>query len=138
MKKPKKREIKSKIKKLFESEFADMDAGAEEEKEDVTPLSDKPFVIDDALLETIGKEVDITPYDVNELKMGIEVEKEHGSKLGDDTNITKDDPVMTARIAVAHLKEIKDYYTRLAHMEHEAKEGETPEEGEELEKEKEI
>lgn len=133
----KKREIKSKIKKLFESELADMEK--KEEEEGVISLTDKPFAIDDALIEKIGKEIDITKYDVEQLKMGIEVEKEHGSQRGEDVNVTKDDPITTARIAIAHLKEISDYYTRLATMEAEAKEKEAPaqEEPKEEEPEKE-
>jgi hypothetical protein len=52
--------------------------------------------------------------------MGLGVELEHGTQFGDDTNVTKDDPDFTGRIAWAHLKEIPDYYTRLAKMEAEA------------------
>jgi len=45
---------------------------------------------------------------------------EHGSEWGDETNVTKDDPNFTGRIAWAHLKEIPDYYSRLDKMEAEA------------------
>jgi len=55
-----------------------------------------------------------------ELAMGMKVELEHGT-VNPETNITNDDPVMTAKIAQAHLNEIHDYYTRLAKMESEAK-----------------
>jgi hypothetical protein len=37
------------------------------------------------------------------------------------TNVTGDDPVFTGKIALAHLKEFPDYYTRLDRMEAEAK-----------------
>ena len=37
-----------------------------------------------------------------------------------ETNVTGDDPVMTGKIALAHLREMPDYYTRLAAMEAEA------------------
>ena len=51
--------------------------------------------------------------------MGMEVELEHG--LHDpETNVTGDDPVTTGKIALAHLKEFPDYYTRLKKMEAEA------------------
>ena len=69
-------------------------------------------------------------YDREQLRMGVEVEYEHGTKLGQDTNVTNDDLIMTARIAVAHLKEIPDYYDRLHEMEEEA--GKTEEEEEEM------
>ncbi len=57
---------------------------------------------------------------LGEFRRGLEVEQEHGSLWGDITNITKDDPLLTGRIAWAHLKEIPDYYTRLDKMEAEA------------------
>ena len=36
------------------------------------------------------------------------------------TNVTDSDPVVTGKIALAHLNEFPDYYTRLARMEAEA------------------
>ena len=55
-------------------------------------------------------------FDVEQFRMGLEVELEHG--LHDpETNVTGDDPVLTAKIAWAHLKELPDYYTRLAAIE---------------------
>lgn len=70
----------------------------------------------------IGKKIgiDFTKIDVEQFRMGLAVELEHGSLWGDDTNVTKDDPLVTGRIAWAHLKEIPDYYTRHAKMEAEA------------------
>ena len=58
-----------------------------------------------------AKENDITEKDVDpkELKMGIKVEMEH------TTN-----PDIAKRIALDHLAEIKDYYTRLKKMEEDA------------------
>jgi len=51
--------------------------------------------------------------------MGMDVELEHG--LHDPvTNVTNDNPIMTGKIALAHLTEFPDYYTRLAEMEEEA------------------
>ena len=58
-------------------------------------------------------------YDIEEFRMGLAVELEHG--LHDmQTNVTGDDELVTGKIALAHLKEIRDYYTRLAIMEREA------------------
>lgn len=61
---------------------------------------------------------------LEEFRRGLEVEQEHGSLWGEATNVTKDDPLFTGRIAWAHLKEIPDYYTRLDKMESEAEAGE--------------
>ncbi len=50
----------------------------------------------------------------------MDVELEHG--LHDPvTNVTDDDPVVTGKIALAHLNELPDYYTRLERMEEQAK-----------------
>lgn len=68
--------------------------------------------------EQIG--MDWQKYDLEQFRMGLEVEMEHGL-IDPVTNITGDDLVMTAKIALAHLKEIPDYYTRLKKMEKEAK-----------------
>jgi hypothetical protein len=53
--------------------------------------------------------------------MGMEVELEHGLD-NPITDVTGNDPVITAKIALAHLNEFADYYTRLQQMEQEAKE----------------
>jgi len=53
--------------------------------------------------------------------MGLDVELEHG--LTDlKTNVTQDDELTTGKIALAHLNEFPDYFTRLQKMEDEAKE----------------
>lgn len=59
-------------------------------------------------------------YDIDQFKMGLEVELEHGI-VNPVTNVTNDDLMMTAKIALAHLNELPDYYTRLRKMESEAK-----------------
>jgi len=56
----------------------------------------------------------------NEFYMGINIELEHGSRYWYITNVTNNDPVTTGRIALAHLFEISDYYTRLEKMESDA------------------
>lgn len=48
--------------------------------------------------------------------MGMDIELEHGT-VDPTTNVTDDDPVMTGKIALAHLNEISDYYDRLEEME---------------------
>ena len=74
--------------------------------------------------EQIGAEIGIdwhsAPFDVEQFRMGMDVELEHG--LHDlVTNVTDSDPLVTGKIALAHLNEFPDYYTRLARMEAEAK-----------------
>ncbi|MBP1917684.1 DUF5661 family protein [Youngiibacter multivorans] len=64
--------------------------------------------------------IDWKKIDVEEFRRGMDVELEHGSR-DSLTNITNDDPFTTAKIALAHLNEIPDYYTRLKKMETEAK-----------------
>ena len=60
-------------------------------------------------------------YDANEFYMGINVELEHGT-VDPATNVTDDDPVMTAKIAMAHLNELPNYYTLLEEMEEKGEE----------------
>jgi hypothetical protein len=80
------------------------------------------FTSDDA--RRVGEEIGIdwssAPFDVEQFRRGMEVELEHG--LHDPlTNVTDDDAVVTGKIALAHLNEFSDYYTRLERMEEEAK-----------------
>jgi hypothetical protein len=65
---------------------------------------------------TIGIDWATSPFDAEQFRMGLEVELEHGAH-DPETDVTGDDPVLTAKIAWAHLKELPDYYTRLAVME---------------------
>lgn len=69
--------------------------------------------------EQIGIDWGASRFDVEQFRMGMDVELEHGTH-DPDTNVTDDDVVMTAKIARAHLNEFPDYYTRLAVMEAEA------------------
>ena len=69
--------------------------------------------------EQIGIDWATSPFDVEQLRMGMDVELEHGTQ-DLDTNVTDDDVTVTAKIARAHLNEFRDYYTRLAVMEAEA------------------
>lgn len=58
-------------------------------------------------------------FDLEQFRMGLEVELEHGAQ-DSETNVTNDDLASTGKIAWAHLKEIPDYYTRLKKMEQDA------------------
>jgi hypothetical protein len=71
----------------------------------------------------VGRQVGIdwktSPFDVDQFRMGLDVELEHGRR-DVATNISDDDEITTAKIALAHLNEFPDYYTRLGKMEAEA------------------
>ena len=67
--------------------------------------------------EALG--IDWNKFDLEQFRKGLEVELEHGQR-NPDTNVTNDDTLLTGKIALAHLKEFPDYYTRLAQMEKEA------------------
>lgn len=65
--------------------------------------------------------IDWSHFDVEQFRMGLDVELEHGL-VAPSTNVTDDDPILTGKIALAHLNEFADYYTRLEKMERQAKE----------------
>lgn len=71
----------------------------------------------------VGTEIGIdwatAPFDLEQFRMGMEVELEHGAR-DPQTDVTGSDPILTGKIALAHLKELPDYYTRLRVMEGEA------------------
>ena len=72
-----------------------------------------------AIGERLGIDWAAAPFDVEQFRSGMDVELEHG--LHDIlTNVTDDDPLVTGKIALAHLNEFADYYTRLARMEAQA------------------
>ena len=81
-------------------------------------MSEKHFTMEEAkeIGERLG--IDWTKFDVEQFRMGMDVELEHGT-VDSNTNVTNDDPLMTGKIALAHLNEIRDYYTRLDEMEEE-------------------
>jgi Protein of unknown function (DUF5661) len=70
--------------------------------------------------EEIGIDWSSAPFDVEQFRAGMEVELEHGTH-DSATDVTGDDPTTTAKIALAHLNEFPDYYTRLEAMEQQAK-----------------
>lgn len=72
-----------------------------------------------AIGEAIGIDWGSSRFDVEQFRMGLEVELEHG-RHDPATDVTDDDEQTTGKIARAHLNEYPDYYTRLATMEAEA------------------
>jgi len=77
------------------------------------------FSFDEA--KKTGKQLGIKwdKFDVEQFRQGMDVELEHGLR-DPATNVTNDVPLTTGKIALAHLNEFPDYYTRLAKMEKEA------------------
>ena len=71
----------------------------------------------------IGEElgIDWSKFDIEQFRKGMDVELEHG-KVDPHTNVSDDDPLITGKIALAHLNEFPDYYDRLYEMEEEAEE----------------
>ena len=67
----------------------------------------------------LGIDFATSPFPLEEYRAGLKVELEHGRR-DPDTNVTDDAPLTTGKIALAHLNEMPDYYTRLARMEAEA------------------
>lgn len=60
----------------------------------------------------LGKKIgiDFNDIDIEQFRMGVPVELEH-------RNITHGNLITTGKIALAHLNEIPDYYTRLDKLE---------------------
>ena len=81
----------------------------------------REFTTDEAqaIGERIGIDWGSSRFDVEQFRMGLGVELEHG-RHDPSTNVTDDDELTTGKIARAHLNEFPDYYTRLAKMESEA------------------
>ncbi len=84
-------------------------------------MNKKSFTAEE--VKMIGEQlgIDWSKFDVEQFRMGMDVELEHGT-VDPVTNVTNDDSLMTGKIALAHLNEFPDYYTRLAKMEEEGEE----------------
>jgi hypothetical protein len=79
---------------------------------DWTALPDDEVELGEAEIiraEVGGEALEIS---VEDFKLGLEVELEHGI-IFPDANVTNNHPILTGRIALAHLKEMLDYYARL-------------------------
>ena len=67
----------------------------------------KNFTVEEArrIGEQLGIDWSSAPFDIEQFRMGMDVELEHG--LHDLlTNVTDDDPVVTGKIALAHLNRV--------------------------------
>jgi hypothetical protein len=84
-------------------------------------MSDKKFTPEEA--KEIGEKLGIgwNKFNIEQFRKGMNIELEHG-KINPNTNVTDDDPLITGKIALAHLNEFPDYYDRLEKLEKEARE----------------
>lgn len=78
------------------------------------------FTTEDAAAALASADIDISDadYDLADVRDGMNVELEHGTRFP-DLDVSGDDPVVTVKIALAHLREFPDYYQRLEVMERE-------------------
>jgi hypothetical protein len=81
-------------------------------------ITRKEFSKEEARVVGMGLGIDWrhSPFHLEQFRIGMGVELEHGRRDG-ETDVTHDDPVLTGKIALAHLRELPDYYTRLLQME---------------------
>jgi hypothetical protein len=87
-----------------------------------TELSTKQsFTTDEArvVATELGIDFGALGCDLEQFRMGLDVELEHGPR-DPETDVSGNDPIVTGKIALAHLTEFPDYYTRLAVLEREA------------------
>ncbi len=104
-------------------------------------MARKKFTTEEA--KEVGEKLGINwdKFDVEQFRIGMGIELEHGT-IDSNTDVTNDNALMTGKIALAHLNEFSDYYTRLLGMEEEAEKywkinsgkHETPEKTKELAK----
>ena len=82
-------------------------------------IEKKRFTFNEAkqIGDTLGIQWD--RFGVEQFAMGLNVELEHGIR-DPETDVSHDEPMVTGKIALAHLNEIPDYYSRLTMMENEA------------------
>jgi desulfoferrodoxin-like iron-binding protein len=79
------------------------------------------FTAEDAqkVAQAIGVNFEKEDFNLTDFTQGMNIELEHGL-CDSETNVTNDNPIVTGKIALAHLNEFGDYYTRLEIMEKEA------------------
>ena len=91
----------------------------ERREEESALTEDKRTTLEEA--KRVGDElgVDWDRFELEQFRIGMDVEYEHGAH-DPQTDVTGDDPILTGKIALAHMKEFPDYYERLERMEKEA------------------
>lgn len=73
------------------------------------------FTLDDVRRTLRKLKIRRSPFDVRDIRDGMNVELEHGT-VSQLTNITNDDPILTIKIALAHLMEDENYYRKLKRL----------------------
>ena len=69
------------------------------------------FKIKDILDVAKKLNIDFTKFSLTDFITGINVELEHGL-IDPETNVTNNNLLLTAKIALAHLNEFPDYYNK--------------------------
>ena len=67
------------------------------------------FNLNDAVLAANELGIKFDKFSIKDFLVGINIELEHGF-INSETNVTNDNLIMTAKIALAHLNEFSDYY----------------------------
>ena len=85
------------------------------------PVIRRSFTTDEAraIAQELGIDFERLGCDLEQFRMGLDIELEHGSR-DPETDVSGNDPIVTGKIALAHLSEYPDYYTRLARLERDA------------------
>ena len=69
------------------------------------------YNINDAIYVSNKLNINFDKFTIYDLLEGMNIELEHGTK-NTDTNVTNDDVIKTAKIALAHLNEFPNYYNK--------------------------
>ena len=69
------------------------------------------YKINDAIYVANKLGIEFNKFTPEELLTGMNIETEHGS-VNKNTNVTNDDILTTAKIALAHLNEFPNYYNK--------------------------
>ncbi len=75
-------------------------------------MGDFMYIVDDENYGKVKLNFDLSKYSIIDLLNGMNVESEHGT-INIDTNVTDDDVIKTAKIAIAHLNEFPNYYNEV-------------------------
>ena len=69
------------------------------------------YTINDALFVAQKLNIPFDKFSIYDLQEGLNIEKEHGL-TNPQTNVTNDNLITTAKIALAHLNEYPNYYNK--------------------------
>lgn len=69
------------------------------------------YTINDAIYAANYLGISFDKFNINDFLEGINIELEHGL-INPETNITNNNLILTAKIALAHLNELPNYYNK--------------------------